>query len=294
MVALYSKRGKSSSNCRVISLIGALLVLLLPASIRGDLSGFQAEDGESNVFQRRIDTAVPTESPSNEYRPSSITYQANKALSDKVSLRTTHNGYDGSSYADYGGTGAYLMWLIDAPEATSYELEVKYASAGERNCNLYIDGILQGTLSFIATGGWNRWDFETISVSLTQGEHSVKIIAETSSGPNINWLSISTCSDSSCSVAPAPTPPPVPNTPQPTPQPTPRPTPQPTPQPTLQPTLPPTPRPTPQPTPQPTGTQREPNANFPSRVVLAPSRLLDRGQFVSSRKLVHHRAATMF
>jgi predicted secreted protein len=204
---------------------------------------------------KRVDTAAPTESPQNENRPSSITYQAETALSDKVSLQTTHNGYDGSSYADYGGTGAYLMWLIDAPEAASYEVKVKYASANERNCNLYIGGIMQGTLSFGGTGAWDRWDFETMSISLPQGEHYLKIIAENNAGPNIDWISVSTsCSGSSCNVAPAPTPSPVTNTPQ------------------------------------PTGTQSDPRANFPFRVVIASNRRIDRGQFVSSRKLAQRRA----
>lgn len=199
-----------------------------------------------------VDTATPTESPKDDNRPSSVVYEAETALSDNVSFDTTHSGYDGSAYADYGGEGAYLLWSIDAPQTSLYEIKVKYATVNERNCNMYIDGDFEGTFSFGGTGAWNSWDVETKIVSLTQGEHFLEILAENSSGPNIDWVTVITsCSGSDCIEAPAPTPRPVLNTPQ------------------------------------PSGTDNDNlNTNFPSRVVVASNSRLNKGEFVSSRKSI--------
>lgn len=138
----------------------------------------------------------------------SVIYQAELALYGKVSILTANGGFDGTGYADFQGKGAYLIWGVDVDATSEYEITVKYASANARSCYLYVDGIRHGKFSFKYSGGWASWKTESITVTLTRGGHNIKIAAEESSGPNIDWLSLTPC-DGTCStpvVAPTPAP----------------------------------------------------------------------------------------
>lgn len=202
---------------------------------------------QSHAQSQPVPTSAPTASAqSRSAGPSTLVYQAESAIANKIALQTMHDGYDGSGYADFGGLGAFLLWTIDVPSSSSYELKVKYASGNERNCNLYIDGVFEGTFSFGGTGAWSNWDYESMVVALSQGVHELEILAENSSGPNIDWLSVTNCE--SCSgTAPAPTPRAIPITPQ----------------------------------PSVSGAYRN---NFASRVVVRSNSRLNKDQFVFSRK----------
>ncbi len=188
----------------------------------------------------------PNESPQTDIRSPAVVYQAETALLTKVTLETVNAGYDGSGYADYQGIGGFLLWSVTAPSTARYDVKAKYATVNERKCNLYIDNALVGTFSFRGTGAWNKWNEETIVVSLTQGVHQLKILAEDSSGPNIDRISVASSCGIECDFAPPPTPRDVPITPPPNIFAIPR--------------------------------------IFSSRVVLASNQGLERGQFVSSRK----------
>lgn len=192
------------------------------------------------------DTTSPTTPPHPDTNSSIVVYQAETALFTKVSMQTVNSGYDGSGYADYQGVGAFLRWSVDIPKTTNYEVKAKYASVNERNCNLYIDGTLLGTYTFQGTGAWTKWNEEGVIVSLTQGTHELIIIAETSAGPNIDWISIEPFCSTGCNYSPAPAPSIVPSNPQ------------------------------------PSGTM----VNFPSRIVLSSNNRLEKGQFVFSREFI--------
>jgi len=194
-----------------------------------------------------VPTVAPTATSLSVSASSTVVYQAEAAHGNKISIRTDYSGFDGSGYADFQGFGAFLLWTIEAPTSSaSYELKVKYASGNTRNCNLYIDGVFEGTFSFDGTGSWASWENETMIVPLSEGTHELKILAENSPGPNINWLLVSSLGSSGEPV-PAPTPRPVPNTPK------------------------------------PSGTGTNPTS-YPSRVVVKSNGQLDKGEFVFSRK----------
>lgn len=195
-------------------------------------------------------TVSPTEAPLGTSGPSKQVYQAEATqASNKIAIQTTHPGYDGRGYADYGGQGGYLLWTVAVTKDTDYDIQAKYASANARKCNLYIDGRLRGTFRFGGTGSWNNWDYETLTVALTSGEQEVMILAEETTGPNIDWISVSSKCDGSLCDAPPPAP---------------------TPSPVVR-------------TTQPTATERQPRS-FPARVVVGSNQRIEIGEMVSSRK----------
>jgi hypothetical protein len=145
------------------------------------------------------------EPPSGE----TVYYEGDNALSKKVDIMTTHAGYHGSGYADFQDFGSHLLWMVDAPSTGNYEITARYASRNAREVDLILDGLKEGTFAFEGTGSWSNWKTETIVLNLDGGEHSLKLIAEKSTGPNIDWLSLRFCGSSCAGPAKPPTPSPT-------------------------------------------------------------------------------------
>jgi Carbohydrate binding module (family 6)/DUF5010 C-terminal domain len=215
-----------------------------------------------------VAAASPTKAPvANNSSPTTVIYQAEvTSSSNKIIIGATHAGYEGQGYADFADRGGYLLWAIEFPTTASYDIRAKYAAESGRKCNLYIDGYLKGTFAFAGTGAWDSWKFETITVSLSQGVHEVMILAEESTGPNLDWISVT-----STLVLPFPTRSPVMSTPKPA-------------SPVEQPTTGPVVQPTAAPVAQPTSPVVVRPSIFPSQVVLGSNSRMDKGQFVFSSK----------
>jgi hypothetical protein len=122
-----------------------------------------------------------------------VYYEGENALSKKVIILKTHAGYRGSGYADFQDFGSHLLWVVDAPSTGNYEITARYASGNAREVDLILDGLKEGTFDFEGTGSWSNWKTETIVIPMKRGEHSLKLIAEQSIGPNIDWLSLRFC-----------------------------------------------------------------------------------------------------
>ena len=191
-------------------------------------------------------TELPSTVVSRRTIDATLIYQGEAAVSsNKVLIATFPLGYDGRGYADFGGIGAFLRWIVRVSNTASYDIRAKYAAANARKCNLYVDGQLKGAFAFAGKGTWTSWDFETLTVSLSQGEHEIMIRADLSAGPHLDWISVTP----SCTVPGACTTPPTPTRSPITRFPT-----------VVQP------------------------VTFPSRVVVGSNQRMDKGQFVSSRK----------
>jgi hypothetical protein len=179
-----------------------------------------------------------------------IYYEVDNAFSNKVSILTTHAGYRGSGYADFQDFGSNLLWMVDAPSTGNYEITARYAAGNAREVNLILDGLKEGTFDFKGTGSWSNWKTETIVLPLKMGHHSLKLIAETSTGPNIDWVSLRFSGSSG-----------------------------------VGPMEPPAPSPTAKPIDTPPTREESPvssPANFPESIVLSSNERLERGQFVFS------------
>eukprot|EP00934_Nitzschia_sp_Nitz4_P008058 Nitzschia sp. Nitz4//scaffold50_size126154//27074//29534//NITZ4_003673-RA/size126154-processed-gene-0.32-mRNA-1//1//CDS//3329553662//8048//frame0 len=218
-------------------------------------------------------TAAPTPAPTpaateeQERTLEYTVYQAEDAQTHAVDILNKHSGYEGSGYGDYKNVGSYLTWTLSVPSQAQYDLTIRYSSKNQRNCSLYVDGSRQGLFQFYATGSWTTWASETISVSLSKGNHDIKILAEESTGPNIDYLAINGCVGCGSSPTAAPVT-------RPTPAPVPSPTQAPVPSPTLAP-ISPTPRPV-------SGKTQSGTKEFPYAVAIASNNRLEKGEFVSS------------
>ena len=121
------------------------------------------------------------------------TYQAESYSSQSgTSIVTSHAGYTGSGFVDYGGNGTWIQWNnINEGGSGSTTLTFRYANASSSNreCQLLLNGVSQGNVAFSPTGSWSNWSTATISVPLTSGNNTIRVTAITSSGgPNLDRL----------------------------------------------------------------------------------------------------------
>lgn len=162
------------SNMIAPSIASFLLVLLLAL-----LSSFQQAHGISlGIWEHKYEGEAADE------------YSGADKVNDKP---TKYTGYTGNGYADFGGKGSYVEWNVETSfEQSDYELSVRYSAPNQRSCYLYVDNIKRGDYSIDSTGSWNKWEeSKSITVSLGEGIHKIKIVAVGDSGPNIDFLSIS-------------------------------------------------------------------------------------------------------
>jgi hypothetical protein len=54
-----------------------------------------------------------------------------------------------------------------------------------------VNDIVVGNVSFAPTGAWNTWQTVTVTLTLANGSHSIRLTANTNSGgPNIDRLEL--------------------------------------------------------------------------------------------------------
>lgn len=109
-----------------------------------------------------------------------------------TTISSTHKGYTGTGYADYGGNGTWIEWnnVIKSSTAT---LIFYYAngSAQNRECSIIVNGTTAGNVSFAKTGSWTAWQTVTINVSLGNSPNTVRVVANTGyGGPNLDKMEV--------------------------------------------------------------------------------------------------------
>lgn len=122
------------------------------------------------------------------------TFQAEDAatLSGVTAESGPATGFSGSGYADYGGIGSFVEWTdISAAVDGDYEISIRYAAVNQRPVDVYVDGTKAETFDVLTAGStWNEWTEESVTVSLAQGGHTIKLVASNGDGPNIDWMSV--------------------------------------------------------------------------------------------------------
>ncbi|UOB18377.1 carbohydrate-binding protein [Abyssalbus ytuae] len=109
---------------------------------------------------------------------------------------------EGGENVGYINNGSWIVWDINIPSTATYTVEYRVASPND-------DGIIQlekaggspvyGSVSVPNTGGWQNWTTISHNVSLTAGEQQIAIYAPVG-GWNINWLRISTATNTTLSA----------------------------------------------------------------------------------------------
>ena len=111
----------------------------------------------------------------------------------------THKGYTGSGYADYVNyNDDYIEWTAIVPTSGMYTLEFRYALGVSTNRPLQItvgDTIVNPSLAFNPTGGWELWGTISTTAFLTSGTNLIRATATGWSGPNIDNLTLTPLND---------------------------------------------------------------------------------------------------
>ncbi|WP_416397969.1 immunoglobulin-like domain-containing protein [Allohahella sp. A8] len=111
-----------------------------------------------------------------------------------IGRASTHVGYIGSGYVDFGGNGSWMEWNnIRVATDGRYELTLRFANGGgsPRQAAAIINGANRGNLLFNQTGGWTSWRTDTMTVDLRAGSNTVRIQANSSAGgPNLDSIDV--------------------------------------------------------------------------------------------------------
>ena len=91
-----------------------------------------------------------------------------------------NEGFTGSGFINTENTlGASMLWSINANQAGTYAVEIRYANGSDtaRAGVITIDEADSQTVAFNSTGAWTSWETETINITLAAGENNILIKA---------------------------------------------------------------------------------------------------------------------
>ncbi len=123
-------------------------------------------------------------------------YQGESATAQSGSVVSAANsGYTGSGYMDFGGNGTWMEWNnVRVATAGSYKLTFRYAnrSSSARTCTILRNGTNVGSVAFNSTGSSTNWGTATLTVSLSAGNNTIRVLANNSiGGPNLDKMELS-------------------------------------------------------------------------------------------------------
>ncbi|MFJ8697068.1 carbohydrate-binding protein [Streptomyces roseolilacinus] len=107
---------------------------------------------------------------------------------------TDHAGYSGTGFCNgRNAVGAALQFTVDAPQAGTATLTVRYANGTTtpRPAGVTVNGASAGSASFAGTGTWTTWATATLTVPLNAGSNTVRFSPTTAGGlANIDALDV--------------------------------------------------------------------------------------------------------
>ncbi len=92
--------------------------------------------------------------------------------------------------------GAYILWSVEASQAGTYQMRLRYAFGGwnnPRNGRLMInESVEAAVIEFVHTGAWTNWAYtDYFSIELKEGVNKIRLVAMLSTGlPNTDFLEI--------------------------------------------------------------------------------------------------------
>ncbi|NUK02822.1 cellulase family glycosylhydrolase [Streptomyces lunaelactis] len=143
-------------------------------------------------------TAAPTApaAPAASRAPAAaVTHEAERAAVSQGLVESNHAGYTGTGFVNYNNvTGSYVEWTVDAAQAGSASLTLRYANG--TTANRAMDITVNGTVAaakraFPGTGAWTTWTTTTLTAALKAGANTIRATATTANGgPNVDHLAI--------------------------------------------------------------------------------------------------------
>lgn len=121
--------------------------------------------------------------------------EAEEAKIAGAQIARDHNGYSGKGYVDFiNPRQEYIEWTIRTQLPGTYTLGFQFSNGSNdaRSMRLTADNELVEISTFIPIYSWNNWAFYSgAKVYLQPGTHKIRLSSIGSSGPNIDYLSVS-------------------------------------------------------------------------------------------------------
>ena len=103
----------------------------------------------------------------------------------------------GSGFVDMAGTGSWFEWSdtdLILEEGGLCTIDVRYTLGGskhDRDCQVSLNGLDAGVLVFADTGGWDNWEYASLTANCLEGPNTLRITAVgANGGPNIDSIQI--------------------------------------------------------------------------------------------------------
>ncbi|MBC9730382.1 family 43 glycosylhydrolase [Streptomyces sp. TRM68367] len=199
----------SSGQVVVTGANGSERTLNVPSSggwSKRELTGIELPSGGATVTVRasgsggftvdqlslvKTDDGPPLEPPGPRYEAESAPAVC------QGTIDSDHTGYSGTGFCNGDqAAGAYAQFTVtpkaDAGTAT---VEVRFANGASngnaRPANLVVNGTTVDTVSFESTGAWSAWATKTLTVSLNDGNNTIRLDPTTAAGlPNVDYIEI--------------------------------------------------------------------------------------------------------
>ena len=140
--------------------------------------------------------AAPTASEAPAAAPAAaVTHEAENAAVSQGVVESNHAGFTGSGFVNYNNnTGSYVQWTVNAAQAGSASLTIRYANGTTTNrpMDITVNGAAAATSrAFPGTGAWSTWQDASVTVTLGAGANTIRATATTANGgPNVDHLAM--------------------------------------------------------------------------------------------------------
>lgn len=110
------------------------------------------------------------------------------------SIDADHPGYSGTGFCNTdNATGATAQFSVDGDGSATVTIRFANGGSSDRPADVVVNGSTAASLSFAPTGAWTTWTTASVTVDLSEGTDTVRLVATGSDGlPNIDYLESST------------------------------------------------------------------------------------------------------
>ncbi|MFE5484275.1 cellulase family glycosylhydrolase [Streptomyces sp. NPDC056527] len=126
-----------------------------------------------------------------------VTHEAETATVSRGAVESNHTGFTGAGFVNYdNAAGSYVQWNVDAAQAGTATLTLRYANGTTTNrpMDIAVNGAVAAPgKAFGGTGAWTSWTTTTVTANLRAGANTIRATATTANGgPNVDHLKVDT------------------------------------------------------------------------------------------------------
>ncbi|MEV6107943.1 discoidin domain-containing protein [Streptomyces sp. NPDC051940] len=166
--------------------------------VRLQVDSTHAASTDTTRYKRlRVDEAwIGTAYATPATGPAPTRYEAeDAAFITGTTVDTNHTGYSGTGFVNTpNATGAWAQWSVSSASARTATLTLRYANGttADRPMDVVVNGTtVAAGRSFPPTASWDAWADSTLTVPLTAGTNTIRVIAGSGGGaPNLDYLDV--------------------------------------------------------------------------------------------------------